>query len=145
VAQDVIRPAVEVAAEAIMARADFAKVAATPPALAATMLATVAVEAAAPLLLGTRFPEMLRLHAKALAQHQERAERAEAETEWLRKQSRQSYTDQAQALTRCKRRAEELAASLQDALDAARRVDRPDPERLESWQAVLDRASVSGG
>jgi hypothetical protein len=140
-----MRPAIQAAAEAIVARADLDKVGATPPALAATMLATVAVEAAAPLLLGTRFPEMLRLHARALAQHQDRAERAEAEIEWLRKQARDAYTAQGQTLARRKRQAEELAASLQDACDAARRGDLPDPDRLESWQAVLERASVSGG
>lgn len=140
-----MRPAIQAAAEAIVARADLEKVAATPPALAATMLATVAVEAAAPLLLGTRFPEMLRLHAKALAQHQDRAERAEAEIDWLRAQARESYTEQGRTLARLKSRAEELAASLQDACDAARRGDPPDPERLQSWQAVLDRVPLRGG
>ena len=140
-AQDVMPPAIQAAAEAILERADLAKVPTTPPALAATMLATVAVEAAAPVLLGTRFPEMLRLHAKTLAQHQDRAERAEAEIDWLRNQARQ----EAQVLARWKRRAEEVSAALQDACDAARRGDLPGSDRLESWQAVLQRTSVTGG
>jgi hypothetical protein len=141
VAQDVIRPALESAAEAIAARADLAKVATTPPALAATMLATVAVEAAAPLLLETRFPEMLRLHAKSLAQHQERADRSEAEIERLRGQA----LGQSQALSRRKRLTDELAGALRQACEAAQRGDLPDPERLESWRAVLERAPLNGG
>jgi hypothetical protein len=137
VAEDVMRPAIQAAAESMVARADFTKVADTPPALAATMLATVAVEAAAPILLGSRFPEMLRLHAKSLAQHQERAERAEAEIEWLRSQARESYTEQARALARWKGQAQDLATALGDALDAAQKGEVPAPDRLEAWLALL--------
>jgi hypothetical protein len=141
VAEDVMRPAIQAAAESMVARADFTKVATTPPALAATMLATVAVEAAAPILLGSRFPEMARLHAKTLAQHQERAERAEAEIEWLRSQARESYTDQARALARWKRQAQELAAALREAHDTAQGGELPGPDRLDSWQALLGTLS----
>jgi hypothetical protein len=140
-AQNVIRQAIQAAAEAIVARADLEKVATTPPALAATMLATVAVEAAAPLLLETRFPEMLRLHAKTLAQHQDRADRAEAELERLRNQA----LDQARAMSRAKKLAGELAGALRDACEALGRGGVPGSDQLDGWRAVLERASLNGG